>query len=180
MHVIPTLAKHLGIEFEQFHALKELVATGALGEKTGRGFYLYENGKATSLNPDVSRVFERFRSINPPSSTESDVVDRCLLSLANEATKCLMEGIAQSPEDIDLAMILGFGFAPFRGGLLKYVDDRGLKQVVARLEQMAKQFGSRFKPTTLLKNMAETDQKFFPDRVFHKPVVISPHNNSKL
>lgn len=93
-----------------------------------------------------------------------DIVDRCVLLMVNEAAYILEERIAETPEDVDLGMVFGTGFAPFRGGLLAYADNRGAKAIVKRLVDLQKRFGDRFSPAPLLSEMAAQNRKFFPDR----------------
>ena len=70
--------------------------------------------------------------------------------MINEAARCLDEGIAQRARDVDVGMIFGTGFAPFRGGLLKYADEEGLDEIVKKLKEFEKEYGARFKPSEAL------------------------------
>lgn len=170
---MPSLAKKLGIEFDQFNSFKEMIAAGALGEKVGRGFYAYSNGKVIGVTTDAIRVLEKNKKTPPVKSSDSDIVDRCILLLLNEASRCLMEEIG-SCEAVDLVMVHSFGFPRHLGGLLQYADTRGIKSVVARLNDLSKQFGSRFEPTSMLQNMAKTEQRFYPHRLhMTSPVVLA-------
>ena len=103
----------------------------------------------------------------------TEVVDRCVLQMINEATRILEEGIVERPEELDLAMVMGTGFAPFRGGLLSYADSLGTQAVVESLLQLERQFGSRFSPCEKLLRMAERGEKFFPKRVVVGPVGVT-------
>jgi 3-hydroxyacyl-CoA dehydrogenase/enoyl-CoA hydratase/3-hydroxybutyryl-CoA epimerase len=82
------------------------------------------------------------------------MVDRCLLRMIDEAARCLEEGVVESAEDLDLAMVFGTGFPPFRGGLLRHADTLGASQVVQRLEALAGRHGVRFEPCARLRRMA--------------------------
>jgi 3-hydroxyacyl-CoA dehydrogenase/enoyl-CoA hydratase/3-hydroxybutyryl-CoA epimerase len=175
--VFPVLAKKLGLEFEQYNALHDLVkGENACGRKVGKGFYVYDStGKRVGVNPAAVRIFNKYRTTKQNEAwkntqyvreSSKDIVDRCILTLVNEATKCLEEGIVNNPEDIDLGMILGLGFPPFRGGgLLGYVDQRGIVNVTKRLHELSRKYGDHFHPTKLLQKMAKNNQKFFPERV---------------
>ena len=77
----------------------------------------------------------------------------------------LQEGIATNPQDVDIGMIFGTGFAPFRGGLLSHADALGAKFIVRRLQELKSRYGSRFEPCDLLLRMAQNEQRFFPERV---------------
>lgn len=95
---------------------------------------------------------------------KADILDRCVLLMINEAVYILTEGIAARAEDIDLAMIMGTGFAPYAGGLLNYADQRGLDNIVHRLVHFTHLYGDRFKPHPELIRMAKNGQRFFPNR----------------
>lgn len=81
----------------------------------------------------------------------------------NEAAYMLEEGICDRPQDMDLAMIYGTGFPPYRGGILRYADRWGLDRVHARLAELAAQYGPRFAPAPLLASMAAERRTFYTD-----------------
>ncbi|MEO8056039.1 MAG: 3-hydroxyacyl-CoA dehydrogenase family protein, partial [Acidobacteriota bacterium] len=83
------------------------------------------------------------------------------LPMINEAAYCLSEGVVASPAKLDLAMIFGTGFPPFRGGLCAHADTVGAKAVVEALQKLTKEKGGRFAPAPLLIEMARTNKKFF-------------------
>jgi len=89
------------------------------------------------------------------------VVDRTVLLMVNEASLILEEKLVGSAGELDLAMIMGTGFPPFRGGLLRYADSLGLSKVVSRLTELATAHGDRFKPNAPLRRLAEKDGKFY-------------------
>ena len=120
------------------------------GKKTGVGFYMYEEGskgpKRTGVNPHLTA------GASANGSFDADtIVDRCVLTMVNEAARCLAEKIVASSDELDLAMVFGTGFAPFRGGLWKYAETRGLGPIRMRLEELTARFGPRFKPADSLK-----------------------------
>ena len=88
--------------------------------------------------------------------------DRLVLGMVNEAAACLGEGLAADAGTIDLAMVLGTGWAPHRGGPLHYADDRGVGAVGQALADLARQVGPRFEPCAELRRHAETGQPFCP------------------
>ena len=88
----------------------------------------------------------------------------CLM--VNEAAMCLAEGLSDRPEVIDLAMVLGTGWAPHRGGPLRYADDRGGKEIVQVLDALAVRLGTRFVPCAELRRRAETGAPFYDQLVF--------------
>jgi 3-hydroxyacyl-CoA dehydrogenase/enoyl-CoA hydratase/3-hydroxybutyryl-CoA epimerase len=113
--------------------LRAKVAKGELGVKTRRGFYAYDAGD----KPIKDRSRSRF---------DADLPDRLLLPLINEAVACLHEGVAADGDLIDAGVIFGAGFAPFTGGPLRYALARGVDDVIARLTDFARRFGTRFTP----------------------------------
>lgn len=133
--------------------LKQLVTDGRLGKKTGKGFYSWtDEKKAEPLSvPNAPTL-----AIHPSAV---DLVDRCILPMVNEAATCLHEGVVDSPAALDLAMIFGTGFAPFRGGLLRYADAFTPEHAISRLETLAKAHGPHLAPGAALKAMA--GKKFY-------------------
>ena len=116
--------------------LKTMVEAGHLGRKSGRGFYRWENGKPVlpgKGNDTGSRVPE-------------DITDRLMLPMVNESVACLSEGVVADADLLDAGVIFGTGFAPFRGGPLKYARDRGAAEVRARLATLAAKHGDWFTP----------------------------------
>lgn len=165
-HVSEILFKAFGDRFARPASFSELLSNFKhdLGVKTGKGIYMYSNAKATSLNPRLQTVLPKIQeTANKPISKEM-IIDRCILIALQEAAYILDEGVVASPEELDLAMIMGTGFAPFRGGLLNYADQRGLQNIVLRLEELHAIFGERFLPHPLLRSMAAENRIFFPKR----------------
>jgi 3-hydroxyacyl-CoA dehydrogenase/enoyl-CoA hydratase/3-hydroxybutyryl-CoA epimerase len=115
--------------------LREKVAKGELGRKTGKGFYVWKDGKAdkASMSPTTAQ----------PSA---EMIDRLILPMSNVCVACLREGIVENADAVDGAMIFGTGYAPFRGGPLNYARSRGPGNVVSTLRALAAKFGGRFAP----------------------------------
>jgi 3-hydroxyacyl-CoA dehydrogenase/enoyl-CoA hydratase/3-hydroxybutyryl-CoA epimerase len=134
LHVGEILSRELGREPAALPRLQALVAANKLGRKTGEGFYVWKGGKP------VKRAAEA--GAPPPA----DLQDRMFLALVNEAVACLREGVVESPDFLDAAVIFGTGFAPFRGGPLRYAKERGVSAVVSRLEELKAAYGRRFQP----------------------------------
>ncbi|CAG9576476.1 trifunctional enzyme alpha subunit, mitochondrial precursor-like protein [Leishmania major strain Friedlin] len=166
-HVGPVLAN--GLKSDRFSVsatISQMVADGYLGRKNRKGFYTYAaEGKEAGLN---SAVLQKYLGEELSASiSETEIVDRCVLLMVNEATRILDEGIAMSPEDVDTGMVWGTGFPPFRGGLLQYADHRGIANVVAALEQLQRKTKrDYFAPTETLKKMAIEGKRFFPTRPY--------------
>lgn len=131
-HVGQIVATELGRAPPDLTQLKALIAAKKLGRKSGEGFYVWKNGKA---------VKDRQDGAAPP-----DLTDRLILAMVNECAATLRERVVQEADLIDAGVIFGTGFAPFRGGPLQYARERGVANVVARLEELAKRYGSRFRP----------------------------------
>jgi 3-hydroxyacyl-CoA dehydrogenase / enoyl-CoA hydratase / 3-hydroxybutyryl-CoA epimerase len=130
------------------------------GKKTKKGFYIYNSGNKQVNGAIVERA-RSYSSLSNQKYVEADVLDRILLIMVNEAVKCLSEGVVENHLLLDMAMILGTGFPPFRGGLLKYADSRGIKDIVNRLRQLASVYGDRFKPADLLIQYAQDGTLFY-------------------
>lgn len=134
-----------------------------LGTKAGKGFYLHE-GKTLRLNPDIDAAIAGTQDdlgIKPRVIESAEILDRCLLIMANEAARCIDEVIVASPGLLDLAMLMGTGYPPQKGGPLHHIDSLGAAEVVARLRRLATQHGPRFEPCRLLITMAEQQSTFF-------------------
>jgi 3-hydroxyacyl-CoA dehydrogenase/enoyl-CoA hydratase/3-hydroxybutyryl-CoA epimerase len=130
LHVAEVLASVLTTAPPEL--LREKVAKGELGVKTGRGFYAYD---------------ERAKPIKSRNVTVDDeLADRLLLPLINEAVACLHEGVVDDADLLDAGAVFGAGFAPFTGGPLRYARARGVDDIVATLSRFAQRFGTRFTP----------------------------------
>jgi 3-hydroxyacyl-CoA dehydrogenase/enoyl-CoA hydratase/3-hydroxybutyryl-CoA epimerase len=133
LHVGEIITRELGREAPPFvQTLRDLVAKGQLGRKSGHGFYIWQEGKPQK--PAASGA--------PPA----DLTDRLLLPLVNECIACLREQVVSEADFIDAGVIFGTGFAPFRGGPLAYARSRGAAQVRDRLLELAARYGARFGP----------------------------------
>jgi 3-hydroxyacyl-CoA dehydrogenase/enoyl-CoA hydratase/3-hydroxybutyryl-CoA epimerase len=137
-----------------------LVKAGRLGKKTGKGIYQYE-GREKSEDPSVYEILGV--KPRPGAVPEAEIVERCILPMINEASRCLEEKIVESPAVLDLGMIMGTGFPPFRGGLLRHADSMGARTLVGRLSQYEHRYGARFAPAPPLKAMADAGQEFYRD-----------------
>jgi 3-hydroxyacyl-CoA dehydrogenase/enoyl-CoA hydratase/3-hydroxybutyryl-CoA epimerase len=140
-------------------ALDKLVALGRIGRKAKKGFYFYEKDRRGG--PDQAVYGELGVSSPSKNLSSSEIQERLVLPMINEAAHCLSEGIVASPAKLDLAMIFGTGFPPFRGGLCAYADSLGAKAIVETLQKLAAEKGPRFNPAPLLVEMAKTGKKFF-------------------
>jgi 3-hydroxyacyl-CoA dehydrogenase len=138
--------------------IEAAVKAGTLGKKSGKGFYVH-GGKGEGeprLNPELSLAAAT--SAAPPGAEE--IQWRLMLPMVNEAARVLAEGVTDSADDVDLATVLGLGFAPFRGGVAQFADDTGLATIVAELDQLATKHGQRFTPAESLRRRAEAGESF--------------------
>jgi 3-hydroxyacyl-CoA dehydrogenase/enoyl-CoA hydratase/3-hydroxybutyryl-CoA epimerase len=138
--------------------IQKLYDDGRHGKKNGRGLYTYEDGKRKG--PDAS-VYKVIGVRSPKPADAKSVVERMILAMVNEASLILDEKIVGSAGELDLAMIMGTGFPPFRGGLLRYAESLGLPYILARLDELSTRLGTRFTPNEPLKRLAERDGKFY-------------------
>jgi 3-hydroxyacyl-CoA dehydrogenase/enoyl-CoA hydratase/3-hydroxybutyryl-CoA epimerase len=113
--------------------LADMVEAGQLGRKSGQGFYRWENGKA--VKPAAKST-----------AANEEIQDRLILPMVNEAIACLHDGVVSDADLLDAGVIFGTGFAPFRGGPVNYARERGIDQVLARLNEFTQRYGERFTP----------------------------------
>jgi len=151
-----------------------------LGRKTGAGFYKYE-GKAQTPNESLAQWRralhgepEGAKGPDPAAAgpdghrdprlrlNEEELAHRLIFLMVNEAARCVEENVVDSPEDADYGMMLGTGFAPFRGGPLRFAEHFGLKNVVDELERLA-QSEEKFSPCEILKKHARDGTTFYGD-----------------
>ena len=162
-HVNKTFEKRLGERY-RVHSLTEVIyQTGCYGRKTGAGYFDYSSGQPVP-NPKVIDAVQKYlkdNNVSPKQMSQEEIIDIMLALGINEAALMIEEGICDRPQDMDLAMIYGTGFPPYRGGILRYADKWGIKNVYDKLVGLEKQYGLRFKPADLIKEMAETGGNFY-------------------
>jgi 3-hydroxyacyl-CoA dehydrogenase/enoyl-CoA hydratase/3-hydroxybutyryl-CoA epimerase len=144
--------------------LTSLEGAKLLGKKGGKGIYLYdENGKRDGFNPDVLSSIKA----QPNKKMRGELQDRMVLIMVNEAARALEEGVITDPAQLDLAMIMGTGFPPFRGGLFRYADAIGAKVLFEKLEWLAKVNGPNYEPAELIRKKAASGETFYPVVALH-------------
>ncbi len=136
-----------------------------LGKKSQKGFYLHSlSEKNQRVNKDVEIILSNLRESKKIATyyiSDNEIIDRCILTMVNEAAKCLEEGVVKNARYLDMAMIMGAGFPAFRGGLLRYADSIGIDKVIARLQEFENKIGKRFEVSKLLLEMAKNGKKFY-------------------
>jgi 3-hydroxyacyl-CoA dehydrogenase/enoyl-CoA hydratase/3-hydroxybutyryl-CoA epimerase len=130
----------------------QLPAADRLGAKTGRGLYQYADGRRTEPDPTTYALIPD--GGHGGAADPSRLVDRMVLRMVDEAARCLAEGVVATPNELDLAMVLGTGFPPFRGGLCRWADRQGVGRLVVELERLAAAVGERFEPSYALREAA--------------------------
>jgi 3-hydroxyacyl-CoA dehydrogenase len=141
--------------------LKEL---GMLGQKTGRGFYRYENGSREALpDPEVIRLIEALsaeRNVARREISDEEIVERCILALINVGAVVLEEGIAARASDIDVVWTSGYGFPRHLGGPMFYADSLGLSHIAERIRHYHSKLGHYWRPAALIERLESAKSNF--------------------
>jgi 3-hydroxyacyl-CoA dehydrogenase/enoyl-CoA hydratase/3-hydroxybutyryl-CoA epimerase len=148
------------IDARQKTLLEEMVEKrGRLGRKNGKGFYDYPQGAPKRLWPGLAEL--QPKKLDPDKIDVQEVKDRLLAMQALETARCFEEGVLTDVREADVGSILGFGFAPFSGGTLSYIDMMGTKKFVELCQRLQKKYGERFAPSKLLLDMAGKGESFY-------------------
>jgi len=143
--------------------IDRMIEDARLGKKNGLGFYRYQDGGNRGPDPTVQVLFAVERvpgQGTAATSTPEEILRRCLYSMVNEAAYALEEQVVEGPDPVDLAMVMGTGFPPFRGGLLRWADSEGIQKIHDALSDYGGRLGSRFAPAPVLVRMAEQNRTF--------------------
>ena len=137
---------------------KSMIEKNFLGRKTSKGFYLYdEKGKVIGVNPEVVEMLPSNKQME-----RKEIQMRVILPMINEASYILDEKIVDTPDQVDLGLVFGIGFPPFRGGLCKYADEEGLDRLLSAIEGFSSSVSSdRYKASSYLVNLVKNKQKFY-------------------
>ena len=161
LHVADQTRKDLAAEGKPYNdhpgmaVVRQLCEIGRIGKKAGKGFYDWSD-KGKRLWPELARLFP-VAAVQPP---QRDLIDRLMIAQANEAARCVEEGVLRSTADGNIGSIMGWGFAPFHGGALQYINAMGAKAFVARARELAARHGTRFEPAAIVVRQAEDGSKF--------------------
>lgn len=132
---------------------------GRLGRKNKKGFYDYPENGPKRLWPGLAELVSNH--IHPELVDMEELKHRLLVTQALEAARTYEEGVVTDPREADVGSIIGFGFAPYSGGTLSYIDNMGAAAFVKLCEGLAKKHGERFKPNRMLKRMAKMGESFY-------------------
>lgn len=161
--IIPVLESAYG---ERFSAPANVVAAilndDRKGRKNGRGFYLYGTKGRTSKKQVDPAIYPLIGASAGAKLSADQLAERCVMMMLNEAARCLDESVIRSARDGDIGAVFGIGFPPFLGGPFRYMDTRGVGNIVATLERLAAQYGPRFTPCEYLLQMAAQGETFWP------------------
>ena len=140
---------------------------GRFGQKTRAGWFDYKEGDRTPYPSDVvEKIISDYREeagITPKSFTEEEILRRILFSSINEICKILDEGIAYKATDADVMWLNGFGFPRYRGGVMFWADQIGVKAVYDQISAWYDELGDRWAPSPYLKKLAEEGKSFTGD-----------------
>ena len=156
--VAKILEENFGDRMKIANLLKKISESKFLGIKNGRGFYKYKNKKNTGVNKKINNLIPqtKYTILN-----KNNITQRCIFLMINEAAKCLEEKIVENAQTIDIAMIMGAGFPPFQGGLLKYADNFGINHLVKNMKEFSKKYGDRFSPCEFIVNLKNNNKLFY-------------------
>lgn len=161
LHVAEQTKKDLAAEGKPYvehpgmGVVRQLCEIGRIGRKAGKGFYDWGDGER-SLWPELTTLYPP-KAEQPP---QQELIDRLMFAQANEAARCLDEGVLRSVADGNIGSIFGWGFAPFQGGALQFINAMGPKAFVARARELAARHGARFEPAANVVRLAETGGVF--------------------
>ena len=141
-----------------------LFEANRLGQKNGVGFYKYETDKkgkpVKTADPQTVELLKPF--IDAPKQFEDqEIIDRLMIALCNETVRCLEDNIVATPAEADMAMIMGIGFPPFRGGPCRYIDQIGLQNYLALCDKYAS-LGKAYEAPQMIRDMAANGKTFYP------------------
>ncbi|HEV2456115.1 MAG TPA: 3-hydroxyacyl-CoA dehydrogenase NAD-binding domain-containing protein, partial [Verrucomicrobiae bacterium] len=157
LHVAKTVAAHFSSRMNIPAVLGRMSDAKMLGRKSGAGFYLHAKS-GTHPNPATMRFAQARSRVD---FLREELQERMALLMVDESARCLEERIVAAPEDVDFAMISGTGFAPFRGGPLRYADSLGAERIVGAMDALAGRGADHFRPCNLLRQMAAAGKKFY-------------------
>ena len=161
LHVADQTRKDLAAEGKAYvehpgePVLRQMCEIGRIGRKANLGFYDWTDA-GRSLWPGLGAMFP----VAAQQPTQRELIDRLMFAQANEAARCVEEGVLRSVADANIGSIFGWGFAPFQGGALQFINAMGARRFVARARELAQAHGARFEPAGVVVNLAVRDGLF--------------------
>jgi 3-hydroxyacyl-CoA dehydrogenase/enoyl-CoA hydratase/3-hydroxybutyryl-CoA epimerase len=161
LHVADQTRKDLAAEGKPYvehpgeAVLRQMCELGRIGRKANLGFYDWTDA-GRSLWPGLAEMFP----VSATQPTQRELIDRLLFAQANEAARCVEEGVLRSVADANIGSIFGWGFAPFHGGALQFINAMGARRFVERARELAQAHGARFEPAAVAVNLAERGGQF--------------------
>jgi len=143
--------------------LRKLFELGRYGQKTGRGWYLYDENRKPTPDPEIEALIEQTAKeagIERRPITDEEIIERCIYAMINEGARILEEGHASRASDIDAIYFSGYGFPAYRGGPMWYANTVGLKKVYSKIEEFHRIHGELWEPAPLLKRLAAEGKTF--------------------
>lgn len=162
LQVSDSLHRSFGLRWKPSRALGKVREFGLIGRKTRSGIYTYdENDRKIGFSPGVFTSGAVVSDETPDSEIVKKMAERMILVMVDEASRCLEEKVVRKPRDIDLAVVLGLGFPPFRGGVLRYADSLGLPYVFENVERIYGMRGLDLHASDLIKKLAQEERGFY-------------------
>jgi 3-hydroxyacyl-CoA dehydrogenase/enoyl-CoA hydratase/3-hydroxybutyryl-CoA epimerase len=161
LHVADQTKKDLAAEGKAYTehpgmgVVRQLCEIGRIGKKAGKGFY--------DWSADGKQLWSGLAAMFPVAAQQPEqreLIDRLMFAQANEAARCFEEGVLRSTADGNIGSIFGWGFAPFHGGALQFINAMGATAFVARARELEAKFGPRFRPAAMVLQQAETGGRF--------------------
>ena len=134
---------------------EKLLAANRPGKAAGAGFYEYPQGGTKYLWPELTNLFPQQTPLE-----QQEMIDRMLIVQALDTVRCLEEGVLRSVADANIGSIFGWGFSPFNGGTLQYINGVGLKKVIEKAKVLEAKYGERFAVPKLLQDKADKGELF--------------------
>jgi 3-hydroxyacyl-CoA dehydrogenase/enoyl-CoA hydratase/3-hydroxybutyryl-CoA epimerase len=160
LSIAQTLAAGFGDHLNVPELLRQMVQAQCLGRKRGLGFYDHQKGKRPTPHPQARALVRGEKAMR---LARAELQQRMVCAMVNEAVRCLEEQVAAEADDIDFAMVMGIGFAPFRGGPLRYADAYGAAKLVSAMRQLVDAGHTYFAPCAMLRDLAESGRKIYAD-----------------
>jgi len=149
-------------------AIEVMVEGQRFGQKNGKGFYAYAPDKKgvpkKEVDPETAGLLKPLiRADNSAAITDADIIDRMMLPMIIECSRCLEDRIVNTPVEVDIGLVYGLGFPPFRGGALRYADAVGLKALCQKAEKY-RSLGKLYEPTAQMLQLAQTGRAFYEEK----------------